>query len=256
MEDIHAGDSRTKGSAALKAAGPHTADEGSLRLAAVLVLAGVVVSAGAGLLHAEAASANDHVASFTVYANSNIWTGAHLGQFAGMALLTTGLVTLWMALRVRHGALGWTARFGALAAAVSLALYGALQAVDGVALKHAVDAWASAAEPEKAVRFADAEVIRWLEWGMRSYHSFMLGTALILLGIVITAIRRVSRFIGYLMGLAGMAYWAQGWIIGAEGFAAINAIPTLAGIALTVGWTVWLLISAWRGKTGQPGIHR
>ncbi len=106
------------------------------------------------------------------------------------------------------------------------------------------------------MRFATAEGIRWLEWGMRSYHSLLLGTALVLLGIVIAASRRISPFIGYLMGLAGVAYWAQGWIIGAEGFAAVNAVPTLAGIILTVAWTVWLLISAWRSNDKAAGHPR
>jgi hypothetical protein len=50
---------------------------------------------------------------------------------------------------------------------VTLALYGVLQAVDGVALKQVVDAWASAPEAEKVERFATAEAIRWLEWGVR-----------------------------------------------------------------------------------------
>ena len=41
--------------------------------------------------------------------------------------------------------------------AATLALYGVLQAVDGVALKQAVNAWASAPDAEKATRFASAE---------------------------------------------------------------------------------------------------
>ncbi|WP_427006047.1 hypothetical protein [Pseudarthrobacter sp. H2] len=37
-------------------------------------------------------------------------------------------------------------------------------------------------------------------------------------------------------------------------FSAANSVPTLSGIALTVVWTVWLLISAWRMKDGPaPG---
>jgi hypothetical protein len=56
------------------------------------------------------------------------------------------------------------ARLGAVSAAVALALYGVLQAVDGVALKQVVDAWVRAPEAEKAARFASAETIRWLEW--------------------------------------------------------------------------------------------
>jgi hypothetical protein len=207
----------------------------------------------AGLLHAEAHDANDHVASFTAYAESGIWTAVHLGQFVGMALVSVGLVAVWSALGLQQGSLGWTSRFGALAAAVGLALYGVLQAVDGVALKQAVDAWAAAAGPEKAARFTAAEGIRWLEWGMRSYQSLLLGTALVLLGVVVAARRPVPRIIGLLMVVSGLAYLAQGWIIGETGFSGANSVPTLIGIIATVVWTVWLTVSAWRMKTTAAG---
>jgi Domain of unknown function (DUF4386) len=170
-----------------------------------------------------------------------------------MALLTAGLLALWFALNVREGAVGWAARFGGLAVVVAFALYGALQAVDGVALKHAVDAWAAAAEPEKAIRFAAAEDIRWLEWGLRSYQSILLGAGLVLVGTVVAATARVPRVIGYLMGLSGLTYLVQSWVLGTEGFSAANNAPTLAGIVLVLVWTVWLLISAWRGPRGQQG---
>ncbi|MFF2032544.1 hypothetical protein [Arthrobacter sp. NPDC058192] len=219
-----------------------------LRLAATLAFAGFVVSVVAGLFHADSASANDHPATFLEYTRSGIWTAVHLGQFAGMALLIAGLLVLLAVLKAPDGAGAWAARFGAAAAVAALALYGALQAVDGVALKHAVDAWAAAAEPAKAARFATAEGIRWLEWGMRSYQSLVLGAALILTGAVVVAARRVSRVIGYLMALSGLAYLGQGWIVGAEGFSAANTIPTLAGIVLILVWSLWLLISAWFGK--------
>ncbi|KQR62252.1 hypothetical protein ASF98_15065 [Arthrobacter sp. Leaf337] len=227
-----------------------------LRLSAALLFAGVVASLLAGLQHPDAASANDHPATFAEYAASDAWILVHLGQFVGMGLLLCGLLVLAYALNVRHGPAGWAVRLGTAAAVAALALYGVLQGVDGVALKHAVDAWAGAAEGEKALRFAAAEDIRWLEWGVRSYQSFMLGSALILFGSGIAATRRVSRFIGYLMALSGAAYLAQGWIIGAEGFSASNSLPTLAGIVLILGWTGWLLVAAWRrtadDKAGAP----
>ena len=227
-----------------------------LRLSATLLFAGVLVSLLAGLRHPDAASANDHTATFAEYAASDAWIAVHLGQFLGMALLICGLLVLAFALNVRHGAAAWGVRVGAAAAITALALYGVLQGVDGVALKHAVDAWAGAAEGEKALRFAAAEDIRWLEWGVRSYQSFMLGSALILFGIAIAATRRVSRFIGYLMVLSGAAYLVQGWIIGAEGFSASNSLPTLFGIVLVVGWTGWLLVAAWRGNgRGKAGAQ-
>jgi hypothetical protein len=219
-----------------------------LRLAATLTFAGFVVSLVAGLFHADSANANDHPATFAEYARSGIWTAVHLGQFAGMALLIAGLLVLLFVLKAPGGSLAWTARFGAAAAVAALALYAALQAVDGVALKQAVDAWAAAAEPEKAVRFATAEGLRWLEWGMRSYQSVVLGTALVLTGAVVVGARSVSRLVGCAMALSGLAYLAQGWILGIEGFSPANTIPTLAGIVLILVWSGWLLMSAWFGK--------
>jgi hypothetical protein len=41
-------------------------------------------------------------------------------------------------------------------------------------------AWTNAPDAEKAARFASAEAVRWVEWGMRSYHNFALGLALLL----------------------------------------------------------------------------
>jgi hypothetical protein len=52
----------------------------SVRLAAVLILAGVVVTAIAGFLHPEGADANDHRTIFAIYAASQSWTAVHLGQ--------------------------------------------------------------------------------------------------------------------------------------------------------------------------------
>jgi hypothetical protein len=95
-------------------------------------------------------------------------------RLPAVLLISAGLLALYFALDVRAGGAAWVARLGAVSAAVALGLYGVLQAVDGVALKQAVNAWASAPEAEKAARFASAETIRWLEWGTRSYQSFML----------------------------------------------------------------------------------
>jgi hypothetical protein len=221
----------------------------SMRLAAVLLLAGVLVSAIAGFLHPEGADPNDHRTIFAIYAASQSWTAVHLGQFIGMVIITFGLVALFFALDVRNGVGLWLNRFALLSAGAALALYGVLQAVDGVGLKRAVNAWASAANGDKAVRFAAAETVRWLEWAVRSYQSFVFGLALILFGAVIAVTGRVSRPIGYLMALSGLCYLAQGWIIGSSGFSSANQVPTLLGIGLILIWTVWLLVAALRMKT-------
>jgi len=221
-------------------------DRKTLRLSAALLVVGFVLSLVAGFFHPSRENPNNHSAVFAEYANSGGWTAIHLGQFAGMLLLIAGLLALYFALDVHAGTAAWLGRFAAVSAGVTLALYGVLQAVDGVALKQAVDAWASAPEAEKPARFAAAEAIRWLEWGTRSYQSFMFGLTLVLFGSVVVWTARTSRPIGYLMGLSGLAYVVQGWVLGSAGFSATNAIPQLAGYLLILAWTIWLLIISLR----------
>src|SRR6266566_5744591 len=202
------------------------ADRKLLRLSATLLFVGELLSLLVGALHPARENPNNHTAVFAEYANSADWTAVHLGQFVGMAVIIAGLLVLFFALNVHAGTPGWAGRFGAVSAVVALALYGVLQAVDGVALKQAVDAWASAPAAEKAARFASAEAIRWLEWAVRSYHSFLFGLALVLFATVIVGTARVPRPVGYLMGLSGLASLVLGWVIGAEGFAPIGEVPS------------------------------
>ena len=91
-------------------------DDGG-RLAALLLLAGVVVSFGFGALHPGEADPNDPAAAFAEYARSDVWTGVHLGQFVGMAALIAGLLVVAFSAGAGPGRLAWTARFGGWAAA-------------------------------------------------------------------------------------------------------------------------------------------
>ena len=231
-----------------------------LGMSATLLLMGILISLVAGTYHPDHALANDHTAAFLEYASDATWTATHLGQFAGMVFLIAGLIVLYFALDLPSEGAGWAGRFGVMAAVIALGLYGVLQAVDGVALKQAVDAWAGAPEAEKAIRFASAEAIRWLEWAVRSYQSFMLGLTFILFAAAIVWTARVPRPIGYLMGISGLAYLAQGWILGTAGFSETNGVPTLLGILSVIGWSIWLLYFAWRTRestrspSGQPGF--
>ena len=117
-------------------------DHASLRMSAVLQLAGQVLYIVVTQFHA-GGDANDHPAIFAVYAGSGIWKAVHVGQFACAAILLAGLVALPFAVSGQAGT-RWTGRFGAASAVVALALYGVLQAVDGVGNKEVDDAWVSA----------------------------------------------------------------------------------------------------------------
>ena len=179
-------------------------DRASLRMSAVLLLAGQVLYIVVTQFHA-GGDANNHPAVFAAYAGSGIWKAVHVGQFMCAAILLAGLVVLPFAVNGQAGSARWVGRFGAALAVVALALYGVLQAVDGVGNQEVDDAWINAPNAEKAARFASAEAMRWLEWGARSYHDFALGLALLLIAAAIVGAARIPRPIAYLIG----ALWPQ-----------------------------------------------
>src|SRR3954470_20878294 len=187
------------------------ADRKSVRISATLLLVGQLLYIVITQMHA-GGEANNHPAIFAAYARSGIWTAVHVGQFAATAILLGGLFALSSALDVQAGTPRWAARCGAAAAAVALATHGVVMAVDGVALKQAVNAWASAPDAEKPARFASAEAIRWIEWGTRSYENFTLGLAVLLFAVAVARTAWVPRPIPYLMGLSSLTYLVQGWV--------------------------------------------
>lgn len=215
-----------------------------VRLPAALLLAGQVLFIVVTQFHA-GGDANSHSSVFATYAASQSWKVVHVGQFAAMALLLAGLLGLFVSLD-RQASRAWAGRCGAAATVATLALYGVLQAVDGVALQQAVTAWVSAPDAEKATRFAAAETVRWLEWGVRSYQNLTLGVALLLLAAAVWQARWIPRPVTPLVGLAGLTHLAQGWVVGAEGFSQLGATAIVLGFALNVVWMTWLLVSAWR----------
>jgi hypothetical protein len=224
---------------------PEGALRTSLRLSATLLLAGQLVYILVTQFHADG-DANNHPAVFAEYAGSGIWKGVHVGQFAAMAILLAGLMALFFAVDVRDETARWTGRFGASSAVVALALYGVLQAADGVANKEVDDAWVTAQGTEKTARFASAETVRWLEWGARSYHDYALGLALLLFAAALIRTAWVVRPLAYLVGLSGLAYLVQGWVVGSEGFSQTHTILILVAWVVSAVWMIWLAVIAWR----------
>jgi hypothetical protein len=215
----------------------------ALRLPAFAMLAGQTLYIVITQLHA-GGEANDHHHIFETYAENGIWTAVHLGQFIGIAAILAGMAAVFLTLEPRTGTMKAVAAFGVGLSVAALALYGALQAVDGVALKQTVNAWAAAADAEKTARFASAESIRWLEWGMRSYHDIAMGLALV---ILVPVMKRAGLSIGmaFLIGVSGLALLAQGWIAGTEGFTSAQSLAIVIGWAASLAWMVWFAMTAW-----------
>jgi hypothetical protein len=223
----------------------------SVRISVTLLLAGQLLYIVITQMHA-GGDANNHPAIFATYARSGIWTAVHVGQFAATAILLAGLFALSSALDSQAGAPRWAARFGAAAAAVALAVYGVVMAVDGVALKQAVNAWASAPDAEKAARFASAEAIRWIEWGARSYQNFTLGLALLLIAAAVGQTAGLPRPITYLMGLSGLTHLTQGWVAGTDGFTHTHDVLIVLAWVLNLAWMIWLAVAARPAQHLEP----
>ena len=220
-----------------------TADGKLLRLSVTLLVVGwVLLAVTSVVLHPGGGATFE--ATFANYAASGDWAAVPLGEFVGTALFFWGLLVLFFALNVPESPARWLAFFGAISAGVTLVLAAVIYAVDGVALKQAVDAWASAPAAEKATSYASVLAIRWVEWGTTSYQDFMWGLTLVLFATTIVVTARIARPIGYLMGLSGVALLVLGWLVGTRGFTSANTLPEYARDVLTTAWIIWLLISA------------
>jgi rhodanese-related sulfurtransferase len=230
-----------------------SADRHALTLAGALLLGGFVVNAIQRMLLHPTGAEDDHEAIFSEYADSDVWVATHLAEFVLILVALAGLLVLCRALRPETPYLALLAA-GALVA--SAATWAALQGVDGVTLKQAVDAWAAASGPEQATRFADAETIRWIEWGLQSYFRVLLGVAFLLLGAAAVVSRLVPSWLGALLGVGGLLSVAVGISVGYAGLEsgfqdAVGILLQLVLLAFIIG----LLVVGRRARdVGTAGV--
>src|ERR671914_413714 len=146
-----------------------------LRMGSVAFLAGIVIFMVSTIgFHAGTRDPMDNPSVFAVYAQSDPWITAHIGQFAGLMLIYAGGFVALHRLLVKSesgvaSALAW---FGLVTAIITASTYAILQAVDGIAQKIATSSWyaippssstAGSEEEQKAIAFRVAEGIRWTE---------------------------------------------------------------------------------------------
>ena len=189
---------------------------------------------------------------FAKYAESNDWVAVHLIQFAGILLVLGGFLVLYRVLQLR-GVVPLLAGFAAAAAIAAGAVWAALQAIDGVALKQAVDAWANASGAQKSIRFADAQTVRWAEWGLNTYFRLLLGLTAVLFGIAIARTDIATRWLGWAGVVGGLAYMASGVTVAYAGFE--SGFEAAVGIAAQLGFLIFavgLLVTGVRGKDRTP----
>src|SRR3979490_3254363 len=115
---------------------------GASQMGATCAIAGSVLLFIGTYLHPMSADPNQAAAAFTEYAADHLWVASHLTQLAGVALIVVALLLLADELELNAGR-GWAVITSA-GALTTVVLAIALQAVDGIALKRMVDAWATA----------------------------------------------------------------------------------------------------------------
>ena len=239
--------------------GPQATEPGLLRLGAALLISGLLVDGVGGAFHASPPNGdpNDLIATFPGIAASDAWTAAHFPQFAASLIVTAAVLVLFQAVALP---LGPTIphRLGR-AVTITAAAIGAVQyAVDGIALKQAVDAWAAAPLGDKAAAFRIAELARWLEWDTTSYATLLFGLALILLGIVIARSLVLPTWLGVLIAVPGVLDVISGGILGNQGFSPTVTLVAAPTVVLMPATAIALAFIAYRRapatrRSGRPG---
>src|SRR5919202_80182 len=212
------------------------------RMGSIAFIAGVVIVIVSTMLHPSREDPANHPLVFMKYANSNSWVAVHIGQFVGgMMVFGAGFGVLHSLLvhseSSTTSALSWIGFAVAIMTASAIAI---LQAVDGIALKMAVDSWATAPAGEKDIMFRVAEGIRWVEYGTNSIFRILQGMVAVIFGVAIAKSMLLSRWIGGAGVIVGAISIIAGIEVAYVGFGYTN-FGGLRGISMII-YFIWILV--------------
>ena len=224
-----------------------------LRMGSVAFLAGLVIFFISTMLHPSGEDPTNHMLVFTEYAEDDLWIASHMGQFAGgITIFAGGFVALYRLLVQSESStayvLAWIGFAVAILSASTLAI---LQAVDGIALKRAVDFWTVAPPEEKAASFQVAEGIRWIEISVNSTFRILQGAVGLIFGVAILKSTVLSKWIGAVGVFAGVGTIILGVNVAYVGFATIHSIVDTVSTVAYLGWLVILGIFMWRKSVSK-----
>jgi hypothetical protein len=205
-----------------------------LRVGTAFLLGGLLSQIPLGALHPHREYANDSLAAFHEYAHSHDWVLVHLGQFLGMLVITIGLVAISATLLRQRGATRVLGLVAAVTAVVAASVFAVQMAVDGVALKAAIDAWESAAGTDQAAAFQVADSVRSVEKGLSALFNITNGLTMLSLGVGLTCGQGRGRRLGWLAAVAGAGLLLVGTMTAHSGFshaASSLALPTTGLLA-------------------------
>lgn len=221
------------------------AEEITTRIGAIALPLGVILFVVVtAIFHPHREAPMDNPAVFMEYAQSDSWVAIHFAQWFAALLLICGFVAIYYSITTTPEANAAVARFGLAAALLAGAALTMLQAVDGVALKWAVDTWASAPADQEGTLFATALTVRWTEYALQSYSFILLGLTLILYGLAISLGTIYPRWLGWVAVASGVAWIVHGVMVPYVGL--FDSIPRLVAIILMALWAFIMAFLMWR----------
>jgi len=224
------------------------------RMGAIALPLGIILLVVASRFHPSREDAMDNPAVFTEYAQSESWVAVHLAQWVALLMLFGGLVALYYSITTTPDLGAVAARFGLAAVMLTAATFTMLQAVDGVALKWAVDTWASAPADQEAATFAAAEAVRWIEYAVQSLFTILLGLTLVLYGLAIALGTAYPRWLGLVAMGSGVGWIAHGVRVPYIGLS--DSIGEAVGAVLLYLWAFIMAFVMWRnssrGRIARP----
>ncbi|HEX5978944.1 MAG TPA: hypothetical protein VFY68_16800 [Nitrososphaeraceae archaeon] len=209
-----------------------------LRIGSIAFLVGVIIVIVSTTIHPSTEDPSNHPIVFAEYANDDSWIAVHIGQFAGgIMVFAAGFVALFRLL-VQSGSgiasiLAWIGLAVAIPTASAIAV---LQAVDGIALKMAVDSWVAAPPEEKVITFRVAEGIRFIEYGTNSIFRILQGTLAMIFGVAIAKSKILSKWIGGTGVVIGAVTIYAGLEVAYLGF---GGLTTIIGISMII-YFIWV----------------
>lgn len=224
-------------------------DHAFLRIGAVAGITGILVQVLMEGMHPSRAAPNDSAAAFLEYAASTRWTYVHIGQFLGTLLVVLSLLALARPLSRQPGYPGALATVGAVTAALAATVFAVQMAVDGVALRQAVDTWVAAAPgPAKTSAFQVAEGVRALEKGLSGFFHLANGLTLVALGLSLALGLVYPRWLGWTAVASGSAFLVGGVITARTGFSPQAGQWLTPALVLLVVFLVGASVPMWRGR--------
>jgi hypothetical protein len=210
----------------------------SYPLLPIIAVSGAILLCIGTYLHPSQMDPNVAEAVFREYAAYRYWLATHVMQFFGFTLVMGALVLLSRSMADGPGDV--VASVGSYGAGASLATAATLQAIDGVALKAMVNAWAAAPVDKKDMLFQTAFAVRQVEIGLAAILGILGGTTLLLYGLAQLIDARFPKWLGALAIAGAVASVTGGYATASFGFSELSMDIEMSASVLVLCWILAL----------------